>query len=667
MSTDRDLALSAMFANFPAVHREQLASRLTRHEYPPGTEIVRQGETGDALYLIESGVVGVFVRDEMVGIRLVSQLGARQSFGEMALITGAPRSATCTALETTVAYRLSRDVFEAVAQKVPAVALSVARTLAERVQRLTSPSEIRWMSLSGKKTDRRLLSVVPDSVMRQLRAVPIEADKHSVTIGMVDPQDASALQTFQRAFVRFQLRVVVITAEDFERFIGPVIDASAGPRTGEIAVAPEARPVITFIEDDEARAGRAPPVISGPQLIALVDDIIGTALAIGASDIHIEHERKALSVRYRVDGALRPRALPLSHELGKPLVSRLKLLAKLDITETRRPQDGRISLTAGKRQVDLRLSTMPAKFGEKIVLRILDAEANISDLKSLMLVDQVRQTFSDMIFRPHGLILVTGPTGSGKSTTMYSALGVRRNPELNMVTVEDPIEYHLDGATQVQVQAEATTFASILRALLRQDPDIIMVGETRDRETARMAVEASTTGHLVITSMHSNSALEALYRLIDLGLERYVVANTLVGVLHQRLVRKLCLYCSEPHEYPTGIVERLERAKAFAPGEAPTLRRSVGCSRCSGSGYRGRVAVMELLVASDAVRNAFAAGADLMDLKPVAQYGGLIELSRSAGSLLNMGVTTPSEVLHLLSSSRFARPGGATSFPPADT
>jgi type II secretory ATPase GspE/PulE/Tfp pilus assembly ATPase PilB-like protein len=231
---------------------------------------------------------------------------------------------------------------------------------------------------------------------------------------------------------------------------------------------------------------------------------------------------------------------------------------------------------------------------------------------------------------------------------MYSARFARRRPELNLVTVEDPIEYHLDGVTQIQVQHEITSFASVLRAMLRQDPNVIMVGETRDQETARMAVEASTTGHLVLTSMHTNSALEAVFRLLDLGVERYAIANSLVGVLHQRLVRKLCS-CSEPTDYPPQIVERLYRAGAFTSGEQPTLRRAVGCQRCSGTGFKGRVGVTEILVASDAVRTAFSSGADLSQLKPVARNGALFEMPSCAGALLNLGLTTPGEVLHLVS------------------
>jgi type II secretory ATPase GspE/PulE/Tfp pilus assembly ATPase PilB-like protein len=550
-------------------------------------------------------------------------------------------------------YRLGRDVFDTVVQRLPVVALGIARTLAERLERLTREGEVPWLSLANRLPDRRLWASAPEALVRKHRFAPLEMDKHFLTVGMVDPQDSAALEAVRQAFSGVRFRVVAVSAEDFDRFVSVATTKGAAGRGGDaVMVAPEARPAIAFVEEEEARSAQKAQAAasSGSQAVALVDEIVGSALAVGASDIHIEHERRAVNVRYRIDGALRPRAQQLPIELGKPLVSRLKLLARLDITETRRPQDGRISLHAGKRMVDLRVSTMPAKFGEKVVLRILDAEANVADLKSLLVFDAVRQLFSELVFRPHGLVLVTGPTGSGKTTTLYSALFARRRPEQNIVTVEDPIEYHLDGVTQIQVQPEITSFGSVLRALLRQDPNVIMVGETRDHETARMAVEASTTGHMVMTSMHTNSAMEAVYRLLDLGVERYAIANSLVGVLHQRLVRRLCPSCSEPCDYPQPLVERLYRVGAFYAQEQPVLRRGAGCQRCRGTGFKGRVAVCELLVASDAVRTAFSAGADLGQLRMVARNGALVELPRYAGVLLGMGVTVPGEVLHLLQS-----------------
>jgi type IV pilus assembly protein PilB len=651
------LAQNALFTSLSPQHREQIATRLTRHEIAPNTAIVRQGDPADALFLIESGLVGVFVKDNKLGMtRLIHQIEAPESFGEMALVTAQPRNASCTALEHTVVHRLGKEVFDAVTAKVPGVALAIAKVMAERLQKLTVEREVPWVSLGSRTPDRRLWASSPEALLRKHKVVPIEMDKHFLTVGMVDPDDATALQAVRNSFSGVRFKVVAISNDDYDRFIAALSPAAArvanqGKAGEAVHVSAEARPQITFMEDDETRGGRASQAIaqmSGSQVVTIVDEIVGVGLAVGASDIHIEHERKMVAVRYRVDGALRPRSQPLPPEVGRPLVSRIKLLAKLDITETRRPQDGRISLLSGKRMIDLRVSTMPSKFGEKVVLRILDAEANVADLKSLIVFEPVRQLFSEMVFRPHGLVLVTGPTGSGKTTTMYSALYARRRPELNVLTVEDPIEYHLDGVTQIQVQSEVTTFAGILRAMLRQDPDVIMVGETRDHETARMAVEASTTGHLVLTSMHTNSALEAVFRLLDLGVERYAIANSLVGVLHQRLVRKLCTSCSEDSEYPAPIMERLYRAGAFAENETPRLKRGVGCARCGGSGYKGRVGVTELLVASDAVRTAFSAGADLSQLKPVARNGALFELPRSAGALLGLGITTPGEVLHLL-------------------
>jgi type II secretory ATPase GspE/PulE/Tfp pilus assembly ATPase PilB-like protein len=292
---------------------------------------------------------------------------------------------------------------------------------------------------------------------------------------------------------------------------------------------------------------------------------------------------------------------------------------------------------------------MPTKFGEKVVMRILDAEMNVVDLKSIISHQKVRQIFTEMVFRPNGLVLVTGPTGSGKTTTMYAGLMARRRPELNLVTVEDPIEYHLDGTTQIQVQPEVgTTFDKVLRALLRQDPDVIMVGETRDAETARMAVEASMTGHLVITSLHANGALESVLRLLELQVDRYTLANTLLGVLHQRLVRRCCPNCTEPFEYPAPIVERLYRAGAFLPHEKPTLSRGKGCPKCNNTGFKGRVAMLELLIANDAVKAAISSGGDTAALKEVAKQGAMVDLARYAGILVGTGVTVPGEVLHML-------------------
>jgi type IV pilus assembly protein PilB len=646
------LAASPLFSGLATQHRDQLAAHLTRHTYAANTTIVRQGDPGDALYILESGAVGVVRRDPSLGIaQLVATLEPPEAFGEMALVTGEPRSATCTALEETVAHRLTREVFQAVVQQVPAVGLGVARSLSERLAKMTAEQSIPWLSLAGRTLDPRLWAMAPEAVWLRGRLAPIDLQGKTLTVGMVDPGDISAQSGVRQATQGLQLRIAAVGAEELDRFV----ERGRGtPRPRQtlsgVAATPEALPKIAFLEDDEAQRARVTAgAPSGPQVVAMATEIVSVGLALGASDVHVEQDRRGVVVRYRVEGELRTRAQALPAEMGRPVLSRLKLLAKLDITETRRPQDGRMTVQVDKRLVDLRVSTMPTKLGEKIVMRILDAEASVIDLKTIILHDKVRQYFNEMVFRPHGLVLVTGPTGSGKTTTMYAAVIARRRPELNLVTVEDPIEYHLDGATQIQVQPEiGTTFAVVLRALLRQDPDVILVGETRDQETARMALEASMTGHLVITSLHTNGALESVARLADLGVDRFALADTLLGVLHQRLVRRCCPNCTEPFEYPQPLVDRLYRVGAFLPQEKPTLSRGKGCPRCSGSGFKGRVAVLELLVANDAIRAAIAAGAGLAGFREAASKGALVELARYAGILLAGGVTVPGEVLHLL-------------------
>lgn len=654
MATPAELiALNPLFSQLAPLHREQIVPHLARHEFALNQDLIRQGEPGDALWVLGTGTVGVFHRDPKLGIvQMVATLEPPDALGEMALLTGEARTATCTALEPTIAYRLGRDVFTALLQQVPQVAAGMARVMAERLGRMTAQHDIPWVSLSGLVVDRKLWSMAPDTAWLRARILPLAISGRTLSVGMVDPSEVSSLQALRQVMPGLRIKVHAVGAEDFERVVEslkPKGQVSA-QRGAPAAVAPEARPKLSFLDDDASGMRAAGPVsVSGAQIVALVEEIVGTALALGASDIHMEQDRRGIGVRYRVEGELRARPGVIGQEMAKPLVSRFKLLAKLDITETRRPQDGRITVQLEKRLVDLRVSTMPSKFGEKVVLRVLDAEANAHDMKAIIHHDKVRQFFSEMVFRPNGLVLVTGPTGSGKTTTLYSALAARKKPELNVVTVEDPIEYHLEGATQIQVQPEiGTSFAAVLRALLRQDPDVIMVGETRDRETAKMAVEAAMTGHLVLTSLHTNGALESVLRLADLQVEPYMIANTLLGVLHQRLVRRCCPSCTEPFEYPPPIVDRLFKVGAFLAHEKPVLSKGKGCGRCNGTGFKGRVAVIELLVVNDAVRTAIAAGAEIGRVREAAKAGALVELARYAGILVGTGLTVPGEVLHML-------------------
>lgn len=333
-------------------------------------------------------------------------------------------------------------------------------------------------------------------------------------------------------------------------------------------------------------------------IIRLINALLTEAVKENASDIHIETYERTLSVRFRVDGVLREAVQP-KRALAPLLVSRIKVMAKLDIAEKRVPQDGRISLLVGGREIDVRVSTMPSSHGERVVLRLLDKQAGRIELSSLGLEARETALLTDIIHRPHGILLVTGPTGSGKSTTLYAALSELNDHSRNILTIEDPIEYNLEGVGQTQVNIKADmTFARGLRAMLRQDPDVVMVGEIRDAETAEIAVQASLTGHLVMSTLHTNSAVGAITRLREMGVEPFLLSSSLLGVVAQRLVRLLCPDCKQPHaadEFEREFLDLGEQSEH-------ALFRSVGCPACSNSGYRGRVGIYELLLIDSDVR-----------------------------------------------------------------
>ncbi|OED82887.1 type II secretion system ATPase GspE [Vibrio crassostreae] len=333
-------------------------------------------------------------------------------------------------------------------------------------------------------------------------------------------------------------------------------------------------------------------------IIKLINAMLGEAIKEGASDIHIETFEKSLCIRFRVDGVLRDVLAP-SRKLAPLLVSRVKVMAKLDIAEKRVPQDGRISLRIGGRAVDVRVSTMPSSHGERVVMRLLDKNATRLDLHSLGMTAENHENFRKLIQRPHGIILVTGPTGSGKSTTLYAGLQELNSNERNILTVEDPIEFDIDGIGQTQVNPKVDmTFARGLRAILRQDPDVVMIGEIRDLETAEIAVQASLTGHLVMSTLHTNTAIGAITRLRDMGIEPFLISSSLLGVLAQRLVRTLCNECKEPYEADK------EQKKLFGlkKKESLTLYHAKGCEECGHKGYRGRTGIHELLMIDDSVQ-----------------------------------------------------------------
>ncbi|RRV54975.1 type II secretion system protein GspE, partial [Stutzerimonas stutzeri] len=377
-------------------------------------------------------------------------------------------------------------------------------------------------------------------------------------------------------------------------------------------------------------------------IIRLINAILGEAIAENASDIHIETFEKRLVIRFRVDGILREVVQP-KRELAALLVSRIKVMAKLDIAEKRIPQDGRISLRVGGREVDIRVSTLPSANGERVVLRLLDKQAGRLTLRHLGMNEQDRDQLEQAVKKPHGIILVTGPTGSGKTTTLYAALTTLNDRTRNILTVEDPIEYHLEGIGQTQVNTKVDmTFARGLRAILRQDPDVVMVGEIRDQETADMAVQASLTGHLVLSTLHTNSAIGAVTRLVDMGVEPFLISSSLLGVLAQRLVRVLCNDCKRGYIADAAECELL----GVSPAEAPTLYHAEGCEQCRGLGYRGRTGIYELVLFDDTLRTMVHTRASEQDMLRHARELGP-SIREDGLRKVREGVTTIEEVLRV--------------------
>ncbi len=381
-----------------------------------------------------------------------------------------------------------------------------------------------------------------------------------------------------------------------------------------------------------------------PPVIRYVNLLVRDAYDAGASDIHLEATRSGLAARFRVDGVLSQAPEPPSH-LHHAVISRIKLLAELDIAERRRPQDGRIRVRLESRELDLRVSTVPTMYGESVVLRLLDRGGSPVSLAAIGMSPAVLQATMRFAQRPHGMLLVTGPTGSGKTTTLYAALQLRNASAEKIVTVEDPIEYQLPAITQVPVHRQANvTFASALRAILRQDPDVVMIGEMRDSETAEIAVQAAMTGHLVFSTLHTNDAIGAVPRLLDLGIPDYLVAATLEAVVAQRLVRRICDDCRTAYE-PSA--EQAARVTA-RPAMHVRFYRGLGCATCRGTGYRGRVGIFELLAVTDELRDAITRGVNRTQLRAIAAEGGFTPLRADGWLKVEAGLTTIEEVLRVV-------------------
>ena len=658
-----------LFAGLSAADRAQLEQRMARREFAPQSVIVREGAAADAAFVVLSGLVAVRRKDPESGIEfLLAELGPDQMFGEMALLITKPRGASVVALEATTCAVLDRPLFETMMRSLPAFALSITGALAERLDRANQHVGVEFMSLARVKVDPRVLTLLPQPLVNEHRVVPVAFCNNRLTLAMTNPNNVVAFDDVRRIVKGVLIEPVVVTEDDFKRFISTTYaqaiakaDAPAAARPASRAKEPDTFAAATTVDllqsdiirelqlaadADVSEAETKQDLMNASEdapIIRLANSILGLAIKQGSSDIHIEPMEQSVTVRFRIDGVLKVvQQLPKKVQLG--LMSRLKILSKLDISEKRLPQDGRISVTMEGKAIDFRVSTVPGKWGEKVCMRILDKTNTSLGLDTLISHAPTLALVREMIAQPYGIVYVTGPTGSGKTTTLYSALAEINDPEMNISTAEDPIEYDLPGVTQIQVHADiGLTFAAILRAFLRQDPDVLLVGETRDKDTAHTAVEAALTGHLVFTTLHTNSAAVAFTRLNEMGIEPFLVTSSTIGVVAQRLARRVCQACKEAY------VAEPETCRFFGLPEGATLYRGRGCTACGGSGVKGRIGIYEVMRMTPALRAMVGRGARAEEIHATALEQGMIDLEGYAALLLLGGQTTVEEVTSVVS------------------
>ena len=497
------------------------------------------------------------------------------------------------------------------------------------------------VNLRPSDVDEAALGLLPLSLLQKRHMLPFACTGSVLDVAMSDPTDLAAIDE-----VRFMTGHDVRPVLARPSAIRHILDDRFGSQGHGAESRNETRK-----EDFARAAGTAvrPPAPAEPAgdapVVALVDSLMKDAVARGASDIHIEPYEESVRIRFRLDGILQETMTP-PHELKQALTSRIKVLAGLDIAEHRLPQDGRLKLAAAGGEVDVRVSVLPTRFGEKVVLRLLHRSDLVASLDRLGLEARDRQHFTEAMGKPSGMILLTGPTGSGKSTTLYGMLSELNQPGVNISTAEDPVEYHLAGINQVQTHAEiGLTFAACLRAFLRQDPDILMVGEIRDAETARIAINAALTGHLVLTTLHTNDAPSSVYRLTDMGVEPYLIASAITMVAAQRLLRRVCEECKaraalRPGTFtaPLRPVEEVRDVEGY---------HGAGCPECQHSGYRGRVAIYEVMTLTDDLRRMILRGGSAGELKAAAMEKGMRTLRQAAVGKVRQGLTTVEEALRV--------------------
>lgn len=503
---------------------------------------------------------------------------------------------------------------------------------------LSSQLGYEMVDLQDVSIDEEILNLVPPNILKKHKMIPFEYSRTGMNVlrvAMSDPMNMAAMDDIN-IITNLQVEPVVATPRDvmlaLDRYYGQAevnsaLEEYVKEKTSQMAEQED------IYSDD----------INNSPIVQLVKTMIEQAVRQRASDIHIEPMEKQVRVRYRIDGALYEKAA-YNISLLPALVARVKIIGGMDISEKRKPQDGRITQVVDRREFDIRVSILPTVYGEKIVMRLTSKNALSREKSQLGLKPHDLQRFDHILKNPHGILLVTGPTGSGKSTTLYTALSELNKEDVNIITVEDPVEANIDGINQVQVNNKADlTFASALRSILRQDPDIIMIGEIRDQETASIAVQASITGHLVVSTLHTNSAASTITRLVDMGIEPYLIADSTVGVIAQRLVRRLCPDCKRAKKADAEDLEMLMRK----PEEDLTIYEPCGCAKCDGTGFRGRIGVYEIMEVTPQLKHIISKGGEVEAIKAQALKDGMHTLRMSATELVLDGTTSVQEMMRV--------------------
>ncbi|MBC7541826.1 MAG: Flp pilus assembly complex ATPase component TadA [Candidatus Sericytochromatia bacterium] len=655
-----------LFSSLGPVERTHIAKRLRVKVYAPREVIVKEGQEGDSLFVIAAGFVEIRKKDPQTGIDfLLSKMEAGACFGEMSLLNNRPRSATVTAVDQTLVWTLEQFDFTDLMLSHPFIGLNLSQMLAERLEKMSAHVGIDYVNLKKLNFDAQVVALIPRNIIMQHQILPIGMANNTLTIAMVDPNNLIALDDIRRFVKGTIIEPVVVTKDDFTKFmeetypklVAPPPSPDGKPGDGVVASVPQvdmlnqelmknfevnaaedANDLMSSVPDLAASADEAP-------IVRLANNILGLAIKKGVSDIHLEPREKDLYLRFRLDGVLQVEQI-LPKRVQLPLISRFKIVANLDISERRLPQDGRISVRQEGKAIDFRVSTIPTKFGEKVCMRILDKSNTTLGLDKLFAHEGVLATVREMINQPYGIIFVTGPTGSGKTTTLYSCLSELNTPDVNISTAEDPIEYDQAGINQDQTIKEiGLDFGRILRAFLRQDPDIILVGETRDAETAKTAIEAALTGHVVFTTLHTNSAAASFIRLGEMGVENFLMASATVGIIAQRLCRRICSGCKEPFTPDAETLKYL----GWPMDKPANFFKGVGCERCNGSGYKGRVGLYEVLRMNGELRKMVARGDEAQDIHNRALALGMVDLKGYALWAIERGDTTVEEVLSVVS------------------